>query len=58
MPNLIPQFDDEIQGIDGLKTDATDLTVGGRRVLNAAENQVVRSKAFVNLHWPPVPAED
>jgi serine/threonine protein kinase len=37
---------------------ATDLTAGGRRPLNAAANQVERSKAFVNTHWPPVPAED
>jgi hypothetical protein len=58
MPNLIPQFDDELQSIEGLKSDATDLTAGGRRVLNAAVNQVTRSKAFVNAHWPPVPAED
>jgi hypothetical protein len=58
MPNLIPQFDDELQGIDGLKADATDLTTGGRRLLNAAENQIEKSKAFVNTHWPPVPPED
>jgi hypothetical protein len=58
MPNLIPQFDDELQGIEGLKSDATDLTAGGRRLLNAAENQIEKSKAFVNTHWPPIPAED
>jgi hypothetical protein len=58
MPNLIPQFDDELQGIAGLTSDATDLTAGGRRLLNAAEKQIQGSKAFVNLHWPPVPAED
>jgi hypothetical protein len=58
MPNLIPQFDDELQGIEGLKSDATDLTAGGRRLLNDAENQIEKSKAFVNTHWPPVPAED
>jgi len=58
MPNLIPQFDDELQGIEGLKSDATDLTAGGRRVLNAAENQISTSRAFVNTHWPPVPPED
>jgi hypothetical protein len=58
MPNVIPQFDDELQGIEGLKVDATDLTAGGRRVLTAAGAQVERSKAFVNTHWPPVPPED
>ena len=40
------------------KSDATDLTAGGRRVLNAAETQVTRSKAFVNTNWPLVPPED
>jgi hypothetical protein len=58
MPTLIPQFDDELQAIEGLKSDATDLTAGGRRVLNAAERQVDASKGFVNTHWPPVPPED
>jgi hypothetical protein len=58
MPNLIPQFQDEIQAVDGLKSDATDLTAGGRRLLNAAENQIEGSMAFVNLHWPPVVPED
>ena len=58
MPNLIPLFADELQGIEGLKSDATDLTTGGRRVLNAAENQIEGSQAFVNTHWPPVPPED
>jgi hypothetical protein len=58
MPNVIPDLDDELQGIEGLKSDATDLTTGGRRVLNLAETQLERTKAFVNTHWPPVPAED
>jgi hypothetical protein len=58
MPTLIPQFDDELQGIEGLKSDATDLTAGGRRLLNAAETQVQRSEAFVNTNWPPVVPED
>lgn len=58
MPNLIPQFDDELQGIEGLKTDATDLTAGGRRLLTAAGSQIEASKTFVNTHWPPVPPED
>ena len=58
MPNLIPQFDDEIQGIEGLKSDATDLTAGGRRLLTDAENQIEASEGFVNLHWPPVPVDD
>jgi hypothetical protein len=58
MPNLVPQFQDETQAIEGLKSDATDLTAGGRRLLNDAETQIGASMAFVNLHWPPVPVDD
>jgi hypothetical protein len=58
MPSVIPDLDDELQGIGGLKSDATDLTAGGRRLLTAAETQIGATKAFVNLHWPPVPPED
>jgi hypothetical protein len=58
MPNLLPQLDDELQAIEGTKIDATDLTAGGHRLLNAAGNQITKSKAFVNTNWPPVPPED
>jgi hypothetical protein len=58
MPNLNPQLDDELQAIEGTKADATDLTAGGRRLLNAAGNQVTASRAFVALHWPLLPPED
>jgi hypothetical protein len=40
MPNTIAQFDDELQTIAGTLTDATDLTAGGRRLLNRAADQV------------------
>jgi hypothetical protein len=58
MPNLGPQLDDELQAIEGTKSDATDLTAGGRRLLNAAATQIGGTKAFVNLHWPLLPPED
>jgi hypothetical protein len=58
MPNLGPQLDDELQAIEGTKSDATDLTAGGRRLLNAAATQIAGTKAFVNTNWPLVPAED
>jgi hypothetical protein len=58
MPSVVPQFADEIQGVDGLKSDATDLTAGGRRLLNAAENQILKTMGVVNTNWPPVPVED
>ena len=32
MPNTIAQFDDETQAIEATKSDATDLTAGGRGV--------------------------
>ena len=48
MPNTIAQFDDELQTIAGTLTDATDLTAGGRRLLNRAADQVTATKARVN----------
>jgi hypothetical protein len=58
MPNVGPQLDDELQAIEGTKSDATDLTAGGRRLLNAAGQQITATKAFVNLNWPIVAPED
>jgi hypothetical protein len=57
MPNYAPLLQDEIQTIEGTKSDATDLTAGGRRLLNDAENQIGKTVGFVNTTWPPVPAE-
>jgi len=58
MPNMVAQLDDELQAIEGTKADATDLTAGGRRLLDRAGTQVTASRGFVNLHWPVVPPED
>jgi hypothetical protein len=58
MPNTIGQFDDELQAISGLQIDATDLTVGGRRLLSRALTQVTATKGTVNTIWPPIPPED
>ncbi len=58
MPETVPQFDDETQAIEGTKSDATDLTAGGRRLLNAAEIQIAATKNTVNTIWPPVVPED
>jgi hypothetical protein len=57
MPNIPPQIDDERQAIEGLKSDAPDLTAGGRLLLNDAETQITATEAFVNATWPPIPAE-
>jgi hypothetical protein len=58
MPNVAPQIDDEIQTYQGLLSDATDLTAGGRRLLQAANNQAAATKTVVNTNWPPIPQED
>ena len=58
MPYTIGQFDDETQAIEATKSDATDLTVGGRRLLNAAGVQIAATKNVVNTIWPPVVPED
>jgi hypothetical protein len=58
MPEVAPQLDDELEAIDGTKSDATDLTPGGRALLDAAETQIGDTKTVVNINWPPIPAED
>jgi hypothetical protein len=58
MPPYGAALDDELQAINGTTSDATDLTAGGRRLLNAANAQVTRTKAFVATNWPLLPAED
>jgi hypothetical protein len=58
MPPYASFLDDELQAITGTLLDATDLTAGGRRLLNAANAQVSRTKAVVSANWPIVPAED
>ena len=58
MPNVVPQIGDEIQAIDGLKSDADDLTNGGRGLLNRAQAQITKTKGVVNTTWPPAPTDD
>ena len=58
MPPYASYLDDELQAITGTQLDATDLTAGGRRLLNAANAQVSRTKSVVSTNWPIVPAED
>jgi hypothetical protein len=58
MPNIPPQLDDEVQAIQGLESDATDVTAGGLRLLNGAETQITQTKTTINTIWPPVPPED
>ena len=58
MPNIPPQMDDERQAIEGLKSDATDLTAGGRRLLSAATTHIAKTRGVINRTWPPIPVED
>jgi hypothetical protein len=58
MPPYAAQLDDELQAIGGTTSDATDLTAGGRRLLNAANAQVTKTKSFVATNWPLLPPED
>jgi hypothetical protein len=57
MPTVTAGLDDEIQGIDGLRSDATDLRPRGKTILRAAESQIVLTEHTINTIWPPVPAE-
>jgi hypothetical protein len=54
MPGVVPGFDDEIQQIRGLKSDAKDLRPGGGKLLNAALAQTLLTELQVNTYWPPV----
>jgi hypothetical protein len=53
MPTLPVFLDDEIQHIDGLLTDATDLRPGGSGILTKGRAQIVATEATVNTFWPP-----
>ena len=49
-----PANRDELQHIDGLQADATDLRPGGSRILTKARAQIVATEATINAFWPPV----
>jgi len=53
MPGLTLFLDDELQHIDGLASDATDLRPGGSRILAKGRAQVVQTEATINTFWPP-----
>jgi hypothetical protein len=58
MPQVIPQLDDELQAIDGLRSDATGLTPAARGYLGGAATRIARTRATVKRLWPPIPVED
>jgi hypothetical protein len=57
MPQVTGQLDDELQAIDATRSDAGDLSGGGRRVLNTTEPQVRRTRQTVSATWPLIPPE-
>jgi hypothetical protein len=58
MPFITGGLDDELQHIDGLRTDATDLNARGKSILRQAQVQILLTHHAIDLLWPPVPAED
>jgi hypothetical protein len=56
MPTVTSGIDDEIQGIDGLRSDAVDLRPKGKTILRQAESQIVFTEHTINTIWPPLPA--
>jgi hypothetical protein len=58
MPQVVGMIDDELQQIDGLQSDATDLRPGATKILRAAEAQALITQRQVNTYWPPLPPGD
>jgi hypothetical protein len=58
MPQVVGMIDDELQQIDGLQSDATDLRPGAKKILRSAEVQALLTQRQVNTYWPPLPAGD
>jgi hypothetical protein len=58
MPEVTQGLDDELQHIDGLQADATDLRPKGKSILRQAEVQILLTERAINAFWPPAPVED
>ncbi len=58
MPVITSGLDDELQHIDGLRTDATDLNARGRSILRQALTQILLTQRTINTIWPPAPVDD
>jgi hypothetical protein len=56
MPNVVPDVDDELQQIAGIRA-TIKLSPGRARLLNDAELQDRRTETTLNTYWPPVPAD-
>jgi len=58
MPVITSGLGDEIQHIQGLRTDATDLSVKGKSILRQALVQILLTQNTINTLWPPAPVDD
>jgi hypothetical protein len=58
IPFITAGLDDELQHIDGLRTDATDLNVRGKSILRQALTQILLTHRSINAIWPPAPVDD
>jgi hypothetical protein len=58
MPQVVGMIDDELQQIDGLQSDATDLRPGAKKILRTAEAHALLTQKQVNTYWPPLPPSD
>jgi hypothetical protein len=58
MPQVVGMIDDELQQIDALQSDATDLRPGAKKILRHAEAQALITQRQVNTYWPPAPPAD
>ena len=54
MPVITAGMDDELQHIEGLRTDATDLNVRGKSILRQSLSQILLTQHSINAIWPPV----
>jgi len=58
MPEITSGLTDELQHIQGLRTDATDLNARGKSILGQALVQVLLTQNTINTIWPPAPVDD
>ena len=54
MPVITAGMDDELQHVEGLRSDATDLNARGKSILRQALTQILLTQRSINAIWPPV----
>ena len=58
MPVITSGLDDELQHIEGLRSDATDLNARGKSILRQALTQILLTQRSINAIWPPASVDD